>query len=85
MATNTSVAVAATSTLLRPALTGRQDLHLTNKGPAQVSISVGEAAVVGSGIILEAGQSYWMGTNETFEAYYAISASGTSNVAVAER
>lgn len=86
MATNTTVTVAATSTEIRPALTGRLALTITNEGAAKIYLAEGEAAVVGSGIPLPPGATWEMPqANESFNAWNGIAVSGTCSVAVHER
>jgi len=83
---DTFVAVGAVSTLVLAANASRQELDLVNDGDEAVYVARGAAAVMNSGLRLNAnGGSYRMGTDNLYHgAIYAICAGGDVNLCVSE-
>ena len=84
--TDTFATVAAVSTLALAANINRVDTEIVNDGDEPVYLSRGNAAVMGSGIRLNAnGGSYRIGTNNLFKgAIYAICETGQLNLTISE-
>jgi len=86
---DTFATVAGISTLVRPALPRRVDCEFVNDSDDVIYLARGNAAVIGSGIRLNAnGGSYTIGAHNLFlGAVYAISDGGeqaTSNLTISE-
>ena len=84
--TDTFATVGAVSTLVLAANVNRVDAEIVNDGDETVYLARGNAAVMGSGIRLNAnGGSYRIGTNNLFEGtIYAICESGQLNLTISE-
>ena len=78
--------VGAASTLVLAANPHRVDCDFTNDSEETIYLARGNAAIVGSGIRLNAnGGTYHIGTNNLFYgAIYGICASGDMNLSISE-
>jgi len=83
---DTFVTVLAVSTLVRAVNTSRAELDLVNDSDESIYLSRGAAAVLNSGMRLNAnGGAYHMGPeNIYYGAFYAICAGGDANLCVSE-
>ena len=85
-ATDTFATVGAVSTLVLAANEYRVDIEFVNDSSQTMYLARGNAAVIGSGIRLNAnGGSYRIGTSNLFlGAIYAICAGGQANITISE-
>lgn len=79
-----AVTVGSSSTALLGANAGRQQLWLCNTSDESISIGVGQAAVLNSGIVIPAGTAIIIDTFVSTLPLYAICASGSKNLAYCE-
>jgi hypothetical protein len=80
----TSVSVTTSSTTIIAANTARKRLEIKNTGSARISFGLGVAAVNGSGIVLDPGQSYCFETSNLYTGGIRGIATATSTLAVQE-
>lgn len=79
-----AVTVGNTSTTVLDGNAGRQQLWLCNTSDESISIGIGQAAVLNSGIVIPAGTAIVIDTFTSSLPIYAICASGSKNIAYCE-